>query len=65
MASRKNGNSGVPPVSEVTVRVAESGIKERSDVEDLLALGADAFLIGSALLNAPDAGAKLKELTDA
>jgi indole-3-glycerol phosphate synthase len=55
----------LPVIPGGAVRVAESGINDRSDVEDLLALGADAFLVGGALLNAPDAGAKLKELTDA
>lgn len=55
----------LPVIPGSAVCVAESGIKERSDVENLLAMGADAFLIGGALLNAPDAGAKLKELTDA
>ncbi len=45
-----------------TILVAESGIKSRSDVEDLAAHGAGAFLVGSSLLAAADPAAKLKEL---
>jgi indole-3-glycerol phosphate synthase len=46
-------------------RVAESGIESRVAIEDLLAAGADAFLIGGALLRADDPGAKLRELAGA
>ncbi len=46
----------------VTV-VGESGIHTRGDVELLLAAGVHAFLIGEALMKAPDQAAKLKELT--
>jgi indole-3-glycerol phosphate synthase len=44
----------------VTV-VAESGIHSRGDVERLLGAGVQAFLIGEALMTAPDPTAKLKE----
>jgi indole-3-glycerol phosphate synthase len=44
------------------VLVAESGIHTRRDIERLSAAGAGAFLVGGALLDAPDAGAKLREL---
>ncbi|MHC4944968.1 MAG: indole-3-glycerol phosphate synthase TrpC [Planctomycetota bacterium] len=44
------------------IRIAESGIGKREDVKALKALGADAFLVGGALLNADDPGAKLEEL---
>jgi indole-3-glycerol phosphate synthase len=38
------------------VRVSESGISSRRDVESLRALGADAFLVGGALLRSDDPG---------
>jgi indole-3-glycerol phosphate synthase len=39
--------------------VAESGIKERKDIELLMQAGIYAFLIGEALITAPDIGKKL------
>ncbi len=42
--------------------VAESGITSRRDIEELTTLGVSRFLVGAALLNAPDAGKKLREL---
>ena len=42
--------------------VAESGIEERAQVEELAAAGAHAFLIGGVLLQSEDPGAKLREL---
>ncbi|MBU0754804.1 MAG: indole-3-glycerol phosphate synthase TrpC [Planctomycetes bacterium] len=47
-----------------TLRVAESGIKTPEDVKTLLSLGADAFLVGTALLNADDPGSLLRSLTE-
>jgi len=44
------------------VRVAESGIQKASDIQELAAAGADAFLVGTALLQTADPGAKLREL---
>ena len=44
------------------LRVAESGVKTRADVERLAAAGANAFLIGTALMTSPDPVAKLREL---
>ena len=44
----------------VTV-VCESGFHKREDIERIEALGAHAFLIGEALMRAPEPGAKLKE----
>lgn len=41
--------------------VAESGIKGREDVENIIRSGIRAFLIGEALVTAADIGAKLKE----
>jgi indole-3-glycerol phosphate synthase len=46
-------------------RVAESGIASRGAIESLLAAGAEAFLVGGALLQADDPGAKLRELSGA
>jgi indole-3-glycerol phosphate synthase len=42
--------------------VSESGIDRRDQIEELSALGIDAFLIGGSLLSADDPGAKLREL---
>jgi indole-3-glycerol phosphate synthase len=41
--------------------VAESGIKERKDIELLMQAGIHAFLIGEALITAPDIGKKLRQ----
>lgn len=41
--------------------VAESGISRRSDIETIMKSGIHAFLIGEALITAPDIGQKLKE----
>lgn len=47
---------------ESTIKVAESGISSRSDVEKLAAAGFDAFLIGESLLLADDPAAQLRSL---
>jgi indole-3-glycerol phosphate synthase len=44
------------------VAVAESGVHTRADVRRLAAMGADAVLVGEALVTAPDVGAKVREL---
>jgi indole-3-glycerol phosphate synthase len=41
------------------LRVAESGIRTPADVEELLAAGYDAFLVGEALMRMPDPAAQL------
>lgn len=41
--------------------VAESGIKERTDITSLMRAGINAFLIGEGLIIAPDIGKKLRE----
>ena len=41
------------------LRVAESGIRTPADVEQLLAAGFDAFLVGEALMRMPDPAAQL------
>jgi indole-3-glycerol phosphate synthase len=47
--------------SGITV-ICESGFHRREEIERAEALGAHAFLVGEALMRAPDPGAKLKEL---
>jgi indole-3-glycerol phosphate synthase len=42
--------------------VAESGIRNRADIETLQQAGADAFLVGESLMREGDIGAKLQEL---
>ncbi len=42
--------------------VSESGVKDRSDVEALLEIGADAVLVGETLMRAEDKKKKLSEL---
>lgn len=42
--------------------VSESGVKERSDIEKLERIGADAVLVGETLMRAPDIAAKLAQL---
>jgi len=44
------------------IRVAESGIRSRGDVEALAAAGYGAFLVGEALLKAPDPAVMLRTL---
>jgi indole-3-glycerol phosphate synthase len=44
------------------LRIAESGIRTRADIERLEAVGYDGFLIGETLLAAPDPGARLRGL---
>lgn len=41
--------------------VAESGISNRKDIESLMEAGINTFLIGEALITAPDIGRKLQE----
>ena len=47
------------------LKIAESGLSSRAEIERLRALGYDAFLIGEALMRAPRPGAKLRELIGA
>ncbi len=42
--------------------VAESGIKTKADIERLMRVGADAFLVGTSLMKAPDPEKALEEL---
>ncbi len=45
-----------------TLVVSESGIKNSSDVEGLVAAGIDAMLVGEALMSSPDPVLKIEEL---
>jgi len=49
-------------IPEDCLVVSESGIHSRKDIEVLMDAGIHVFLIGEALMTAPDAGMKLKEL---
>lgn len=51
-----------PKVSGDGLVVAESGISTNEQVRDLEEKGADAFLVGEALMREPDIGAALREL---
>jgi indole-3-glycerol phosphate synthase len=52
----------IPAIPEECVRVAESGIFTREDVERLQKGGFDCFLVGEALMRSADPTAKLREL---
>ncbi|HEX9668305.1 MAG TPA: indole-3-glycerol-phosphate synthase [Thermoanaerobaculia bacterium] len=52
----------VPRLPAAALKVAESGISSREEVERLRAAGFDAFLVGESLLVANDPGALLDEL---
>jgi indole-3-glycerol phosphate synthase len=49
-------------VPDNVIFVSESGVKDREDIIRLEQAGADAVLVGEALMRAPDIAAKLKEL---
>jgi phosphoribosylanthranilate isomerase len=51
-----------PLVPRGTVLVAESGVRDRADVERVSAIGADAALVGEALVRAEDPGAQVRHL---
>jgi indole-3-glycerol phosphate synthase len=53
----------LPRVPYGVLSVSESGINRRSEILDLQAAGAGAFLVGHALLLSPDPGRKVRELT--
>jgi len=52
----------VQQIPSTVVRVAESGVRTRADMDRLTAAGYDAFLIGEALMREPDPGAALSAL---
>lgn len=51
-----------PLVPDGTIAVSESGIHTGADVRRLHEMGADAVLVGEALVTAPDVGGKVREL---
>jgi len=51
-----------PFIPEGITVVSESGIKDRQDIEELARAKINAFLVGEALVTAPDVGAKLRAL---
>ncbi len=53
----------LPGLPAAALKVAESGIAARADLERLARAGFDAFLVGEALLVAEDPAARLAELT--
>ncbi len=53
-----------PLVPPEVVLVSESGVHTRADAQRLRACGADAILVGEALVAAPDPAAKIRELID-
>lgn len=52
----------LPLIPDDVVVVSESGINTGTDIARLWDKGVDAFLIGEALMRAPDPGVKLREL---
>lgn len=52
-----------PRAPEGSIVVALSGVSERSEIDELVAAGATAVLVGESLVTAADPGAKLAELT--
>jgi len=52
----------LPRIPPGPVAVSESGIATRSDVEQVIAAGAHAILVGEGLVRAPDVTAKVREL---
>jgi indole-3-glycerol phosphate synthase/phosphoribosylanthranilate isomerase len=57
-----HGAAMLPHLARPAVRVSESGLYVRADIEHMAALGADAFLVGHALLGSRDPGRKVAEL---
>lgn len=53
----------LPTVPDGTVKVAESGIRMRADLDRMIAAGADAVLVGEALMRADEPALALAELT--
>jgi len=50
-------------VPDDAILISESGIQSRTDIDDLSACGATAFLVGGSLLAAGDPAAALRALT--
>ncbi len=52
----------IPLLPSDRIAVSESGISTRADVERMRRCGADAVLVGEALMSAPDIAARMREL---
>jgi len=52
----------IPRIPAGVFIVSESGINSRGEMESLIDAGVHAFLIGGAILDAPDPGKRLREL---
>ena len=48
---------------ETTLMVAESGLTSRDEIDELKALGYNAFLIGETLMRSPDVAETLRGLS--
>jgi len=57
-----HGAAMLPGVPASAIRVSESGLYWRTDITRMADLGADAFLVGHALLQSRDPGRKVAEL---
>lgn len=58
----RHGGALLPLIPPGVTRVSESGLNSRSDILTMTDLGADAFLVGHALLLSRDPGRKVAEL---
>jgi len=58
-----HGEGLLPHVGQGAITVSESGLNRKADIDRMARAGADAFLIGHALLLSPDPGRKVAELT--
>jgi len=52
----------LPRLPANVVKVCESGLRSRAEIEHLRSLGADAFLVGHSILKDPDPGRRIRRL---
>jgi indole-3-glycerol phosphate synthase len=62
--SLENSFRLLPGLPAEVLKISESGIEERSDIDRLRAVGCDAFLIGERLMRESDPGAALRRLIE-
>ncbi len=60
--SLANGAALMPNIPDQAIKISESGLYSRNDITSMAELGADAFLVGHALLQSRDPGRKVAEL---
>lgn len=60
--NKNRANKLLKKIPEDRVKVLESGIKEKKDIEEFLEEGVECFLIGTSLLKEDSPGKKLQEL---